>query len=503
MSVHRLLPVSPRMSRNFLKEPALIAAAFIAAYFLHFTAGSLRTEFTHDDLMNGYRGWSYPLPSLLADNLLFFRFTPLYRPFGALVYKAFFGLFGFDLFPLRVFLWIALAGNVFLVYKLCRMLSGSEEAGLFAALVGSYHTKFGPLYYNSGTLYDILCFLFYFSAVVFYIGIRRQGKAMDAFQGAMLCVLYILALNSKEVAVSLPVALILYELLWHPPALNSPALWRWFSRQSLTVWITAAITAAYVMGRVLSQEGSISTIGDYAMTVSAGEYFRKLAHYLNEVCYAPDWFDAPKAAVFSLALLIAGAASRCRIFLFGGLLFFVGLLPMAFIHARALSAVYLPLAGLAICSAVLLGFVCNGLKRLSRRPVWQPLAFLLVFGIAGVSLVRLHPYNEHVYLAMQQGEYSQIREARLRLRQLHPEFPSGSRILIIKTPFSQYSPGHNNMFLIRLAYRDQSLTVEELARFAENCETPVLTDYDYLLSYEGGRWIDVDPATLALMLSDQ
>lgn len=490
------------MRRTFPKISTLAAAACIAAYFLYFTIGSLRTEFTHDDLMNGYRGWFYPLPSLLADNLLFFRQSPMYRPFGALVYKAFFGPFGFDLFPLRVFLLMALAGNTFLVYKLCQILTGSEEAGLFAALLSSYHMKLGQLYYNAGTLYDICCFLFYYSGLVFYVSIRRQGKDISALQGSMVCALYILALNSKEVAVSFPVTLLAYELLWHPPALEKQALRDWFARQTRTVWIAAAITVAFVMGRVLFQERSISTIGDYAMTVSIGEYLSKLAYYLNELCYAPDWFDVPQAALFALALLAAGAVSRSRSLLFGALLFLGGILPMAFIHARALSAVYLPLTGLAICAAVLLGFVCSRLGRWSPRPVWQRLAFWLVFGTVGLFLVRFHPHNEHIYAALQQGEYSQIRNARESLQQLHPQFPSGSGILIVKTPFPQYSPGYNNMFLIRLAYRDNSLRVEELARFEENRQTPVLADYEYVLSYEDGRWIDVDPATLSLKPPD-
>jgi hypothetical protein len=483
--------------RRTLPTMEIAAAALIAAYFLYFTIGSLRTEFTHDDLMNVYRGWAYPLPSLLSDNVLFFRFTPMYRPFGSLVYRAFFWPFGFDLFPIRVFLLMALAGNVFLTYKLCRLLTGSTEAALFAALVGSYHMKFGQLYYNTGMLYDILCFSLYFSGLVFYISIRRQGKDLKPLQGALLCALYILALDSKEVAVSFPAALFLYELLWHPPAFQAKALRRWLTRQMLAVWITAAITIAYVLGRVLFQEQGISNIGGYRITVSAGEYFAKLAYYLNEVFYVKDWLGPGGAAIFALVLLAAGALSRCRSLLFSALLFLGGILPVAFIHARALSAVYLPLAGLAICSAVLLEFVCSGLRRLGQQLVWQRLAFWLMFAAVGLFLVRFHPHSDYVYHALEQGEYAQIRDAREGLMQLHPEFPSGSRILIAGTPFPQYSPGYNNMFLIRLAYRDKSLQVEELARFEKNGQAPNLADFDYVLSYEDGRWIDVDPATLA------
>jgi hypothetical protein len=315
--------------------------------------------------------------------------------------------------------------------------------------------------------------------------------------------LYILALNSKEVAVSFPVALLGYELLWHPPALHWGALRPWLTRQTPMVWITAVITAAYVAGRVLFQERGISNVGDYAMSVSAFEYFHKLAHYLNEVCYARDWFDARSAAFFVLALLAAGVVSRSRTFLFGALLFLAGMLPLAFIHARALSAIYLPLAGPAVCAAVLLQWVCAALPRLFQRPAWPELAFLLVFVSVGLLLMRLHPTIEHVYASLRQSEYAEIREARQRLLELHPRFPAASRILIIGTPFPQFSPGYNNMFLIRLAYRDESLTVEELARYEKTRQAPDLADYDYLLSWEEGRWIDLDPASFALRLADR
>jgi hypothetical protein len=171
---------------------------------------------------------------------------------------------------------------------------------------------------------------------------------------------------------------------------------------------------------------------------------------------------------------------------------------MAFIPPRALSAIYLPLAGLVLCAAVWLVFACDGLRRLSAGRLWQEPAFWLIFVLVGLSLATVQPHSEYYYFALQRGEYAEIREARLRLHELHPAFPSGSHILVLGTPFPQYSPGYNNMFLIRLAYRDNSLAVDELARFEENQQTPPLANYDYIVSYENGRWVDVDPSVLAL-----
>jgi hypothetical protein len=257
----------------------------------------------------------------------------------------------------------------------------------------------------------------------------------------------------------------------------------------------AAITIAYLGGRIFSPELGISSTGGYRITLSVSEYLTKAAFYLGELFYAPDWFDTSRAAVTVLLLLVTAAVSRSRSFLFGALLFLLGILPLAFIPVRVLSAVYLPLAGLSICAAVLLGFACSALRRVSRREVWQSSAFLLVFFAAAMLLIRVHPGTEHIYVALG-AEYTRIRETRERLVQLHPTMPRRGRILILNTPFPQYSPGYHTLFLIRLLYRNESLVVDELARLKENRQTPALAEYDVIVSYEQGQLVDVDPQTL-------
>jgi hypothetical protein len=194
-------------------------------------------------------------------------------------------------------------------------------------------------------------------------------------------------------------------------------------------------------------------------------------------------------------LLATGVISRSRTFLFGALLFLLGILPLAFIPARALSAVYLPVAGLSICAAVLLGFAWAALRRASSREIWQVAAFLLLFLSAGVFLIRVHPGSEHVYAALR-AEYSRIRETRERLLQLHPAVPARSRALILQTPFPENSSGFQPLFLIRLLYGDEFIVVDELARLKENRQIPAVRDYNLILNYVAGQLVDVNPANL-------
>src|ERR1700722_3152064 len=179
----------------------------IGAYFFFFTDGGLRTGFTHDDLMNLWHSWQDPLPHILKENLLFFLYPLAYRPMGTLFYHVFFNAFGLDPLPYRICLLAFLLVNIYLVYAFARRISQSREIGAVTALLHSYHIGFVSLYRNTGTCFDIICSFFYFCALVWYLRIRQQGRLLRPVEYLGVLSLLICALNSKEIAVTLPVLL--------------------------------------------------------------------------------------------------------------------------------------------------------------------------------------------------------------------------------------------------------------------------------------------------------
>src|SRR6185436_6356459 len=100
----------------------------------------------------------------------------------------------------------------------CFRLSRSREAGAIACLLGAYHAHLNDLYYNSGTIYDLLCFTFFYLTLIYYFRIRDTGSYPGLGQLVTLLALYMAALDSKEMAVTLPVMVAVYELLFHWPA---------------------------------------------------------------------------------------------------------------------------------------------------------------------------------------------------------------------------------------------------------------------------------------------
>lgn len=145
---------------QLLKTLALVCAVLVIAGMPFWFAGAgLEAYFSTDDTMNLYGYWSKPWRDLLIANLTYY--SPFYRPLGGLFYRSMFAAFGFHPFPFRVACFAVMLLNLGLLYATARLLAGSREAGLLTALIGCYHAGYEDLYYNTGAIYDLLCFSFY------------------------------------------------------------------------------------------------------------------------------------------------------------------------------------------------------------------------------------------------------------------------------------------------------------------------------------------------------
>ncbi|HYM12161.1 MAG TPA: glycosyltransferase family 39 protein, partial [Bryobacterales bacterium] len=199
----------------------LVGALAIASYFLAFAAGGVRAYFTLDDGLNlttHHNYWEYSLWETTASALRVV--TSAYRPLGGVFYLGIFRLAGFHPLPFRAVCLGLMLANLFVAFRLVERLSGSEEIALLTALLLVYHPAITDLFYSTGTIYDILCFFFYCLALVAYATWREQGQRLGARHLAALLLLYACSLDSKEMAVSLPLALLALELVYHPRAVK-------------------------------------------------------------------------------------------------------------------------------------------------------------------------------------------------------------------------------------------------------------------------------------------
>jgi hypothetical protein len=211
-------------------------AAALLAYFCYFSWDAVRVRFAPDDLMNIDYYWRLGPLSLLR--LFFEPWRGGYRPMAGFFYMPLLHFFGLNPAPYHLVMLALLLANVYLLYRFARVLGCPEEAAFLAAFAGCYHAGLNGLYYNTSFIYDVLCCFFYLAAFDYYAGIRSRGERLKARQIAIFLALFMCALNSKEMAVTLPLVLIAYE-------------WLYQERPSAGIAIVAAFFNLPVVYRVL------------------------------------------------------------------------------------------------------------------------------------------------------------------------------------------------------------------------------------------------------------
>jgi hypothetical protein len=157
--------------------PAL-GALLIGVYFLALAGPGLGAGFTTDDLVNlsAYQNQS---PAALVKAVALY-FSPSYRPLGGLFfYRPLFAVAGFQPLPYRVLCFLLLVGNLGLLYLAIRSITASSEIAALSTVIGAFHPRMVDLYWNNGTIYDMLCFTFYFGSLAYYVRARRAGPLLS------------------------------------------------------------------------------------------------------------------------------------------------------------------------------------------------------------------------------------------------------------------------------------------------------------------------------------
>src|SRR5437016_12063559 len=186
----------------------------LLAYFFHFAIPAVGAGFGDDEMMNLYLYWLAGAFKSIQANLCFWSTFP--RPAVALYYLPLYHFFFLDPLPYRIVQISILAATIPILFYLARLLSGSRAVAFLVALAMCYHQELANLVFSGSFIYDVLCGFFYFAALTYYVRIREQGVALHAGQLAIFLALYLCALNSKEMAVSLPVIVFIYEVLKYP-----------------------------------------------------------------------------------------------------------------------------------------------------------------------------------------------------------------------------------------------------------------------------------------------
>jgi len=356
-------------------------AGFILAYFLYFNWEGLFAHFGADDMMNMSKYWRLGPGTLVLDCLLPWRGG--YRPMAGLYYLPLLGVFGLNPVPFHAVQLVLLAGNLYLVYRFARRLVTTElQAGL-AALIVAYHSGLSNLYYDTAFIYDVLCFTFYMGAFLCYARIRAQGRLAGAAETALVLGLYLCALNSKEMALTMPIVLLAYEMICHAPPVWSV---RWLTGPGRVAVFCAVFNLVYLYGKAFGRDAMIAS-ASYRPELSLHRIFAFEKASMDSLLLAWQTFNW-RGVVFAWLLLAYVAWRRPRpVLRFCWIFLMVTPLPLALLEGRGAACLYIPFAGWAVLAAIVLTDLASAAARfLASEPGFRRAGFTPLFAAIPVGM---------------------------------------------------------------------------------------------------------------------
>lgn len=444
--------MSPSWSSN-TNRLARYGILIVFAYFLLQVVPVLGTRFAPDDMQNIYTYWTMGPVAVLKAIVL--CATPAYRPMGGAYYLPLYYAFGLNPVPYRMVCALLLVINFWLLYGIARRLASSSTAAVIATLIGCLHGASLGVYSSNACIYELLCFAFFYGAFLLYL----RGANLAA-----VAALFILALDSKEMAVAFVPAIVLYEVFYRWPLTRRPLI---------AIGVLGLIDAAFVAAK-LWLPNSISSYEAYIPVFTAKRFFLNMRSYLDILALFGHRFSSVRAVIFWIVLIVAAFVLRNKAMKFASIFSLLSLMPLLFVPMREGFVLYLPLAGLGIYFGELLA-------QLTPRA-----AVPVLFGVLLGGLGFFHYRYMHAKLPFTVHSQLPTATAIADLKQLGAALPRGSRILLVNTPFGN---DWDMYFITKLFYRDPTLKVAtmfpgETKPFGDD------TAFDYVLKWTDGRLIE-------------
>jgi hypothetical protein len=424
----------------------LFCAALLLVWFCYFTLDSLGVNFAPDDMMNIAGYWRMKPATFAVSHVLLWR--NFYRPMGGLFYLPLFRAFGFNPAPYHAVILAILLFNVWLVYRLATLLRAGPIAAGLAALLSCYHASLSNLTYNIAFVYDVLCGCFYLSALVYYLRIRESGRRLRGREIAAFLALYVCALNSKEMAVTLPVVLLIYE---------------WLYQDSVSlrgVIASALLNFPYVYGKVLRPD-ALATSAGYRPELSWTRILDFQTRSFTELFQQRSPLTADTVAWIWVALFYLAFRRRRPVLQFCWLFLAIAPLPIEFLPGRGGACLYLPFVGCAIFASVVAVDLAEAAARfLASEPLIARLGYQRLFAVLLVACVvvwgRENRDLKRSFVRASMDQTGVLSADVIRqMEALAPRTPPHSTVVFLDDPFVDWDMA----FIAELWFRDRTVQV--------------------------------------------
>jgi hypothetical protein len=483
-------PPSPnlRPAGRRWRKPAVVV--LIAAYFLFMSWDGLKAHFAPDEMMAIYTYW-HPSPwRLLVSQFMLWR--GYFRPVGGLFYLPLYWVSGLNPAPYHAVLLLLLLAGAYQMYRFARVLGCAELPAAMAALIACYHGGLSNLYYNSVFVFDVLCGVFYLAAFVYYARIRAAGLLPKGRQTAAFLGLYLCALNSKEMAVTMPVILLAYEWLYH----GAPR-WRW---RELLGWLrgpgrvlcwASLLNLIYIYGKAFGPYGLMKQTA-YTPVFSWERMADFQERYLGDIFYHLPALGWLATVIVWLAVTYLAWRRRRPLTRFLWIYVLVTPLPIEFLIGRDQACLYVTLAGWAVLAATLFTDWLPGATRVvAAEPLFHGLDPARVSALLAVAAMVAWALGNRVYQASDVAPVIpqlglQTYEVLAQFQALNPRIPQGAKVVFLDDPWPN---GFDMAFIAELWFRDRK------DRIFLNRKTPLpaeeIAKADAVFDWHEGRLIRV------------
>ena len=465
---------------------ALICLAIITVSIVAFKS-IMHTFFIADDatLLTNLRHFEYFLKHLTGD-----WGAGFYRPLIDLFFYVDYQIWGKDPFGYHVTNVLMHALNGILVFSLATRLTGDKRTGALAGLIFAVHPSHSEaVSWISGRI-DVVCSFFYLGAILAFDAYRSSHRQYWRYALSLGCCIF--ALMTKELAVTLPAAIILYDMYMPARPISRPISHTWAPwKDRVVVYSPFFIVFAgyrafrfHILGR----------IGGYGTHLSLKEFnFNTIFFYLNNLLHLvripfPEYIQqGPYLAAEVLLVAIIGIL----LFIYSPrpVKFALGFSVITFLPAWNIYGgrfQYLPSTGIIIAMRIL---IINGLDRLlsrhfSKAALLSKVALQAIIGACIVLLMgqALQEENERF---LQAGSFTNPQ----KLLTLRPNIPDHSELIFRGVP---------RIFNLRFKktlmwyFEEYAIQVREVENFSQaiSPEEPEELEQQYFFQYHQGELYD-------------
>lgn len=390
-------------------------------------ANSLANKFVWDDALtivnNDFiKSWKN-LPLFFSKSYLVLSCEQTYRPVVTFSYLLDYSIFGLNPFGYHLSSILLHIFNAILLFFFINLITVNKKLALLASLLFALHPVNTEAVNVISFREDLLAYFFYLSSIILYIKLNTCSIAKRKYLYISSLILFLLALLSKEMSITLPIVLILYDYFFVFQKKISEIFNNFKSRYLsfifitlIYIWIeffwmknTSVSKVMYPGGNFYTNMLTMSLVFvHYIYLVFFPIFTHLILHgnsFIQHSFFIPKVFFSISFIIFCF-LIAYKIKNVSKVMSFSIFWFFITLLPVSniipinnFIANRYL---YLPITGFCLFMATFLLELPNfrifllsksSLLRISRNMIIILLLFYCVF-----TAIRNFSYRNSIYL---------------------------------------------------------------------------------------------------------